>query len=117
MSVIGRFKKGVKKYMAEADQRADRRIAKARTRAGREKARAEIQRDQLATKREITRAETALLKAEAERKRAVRKIKDIGGGSSRVYVPGSAVFSRALRNLFTPDKPTRRKTKRTTKRR
>ena len=37
MGIISRFQTGVKKYMAEADQRAERRLARIKTKAGREK--------------------------------------------------------------------------------
>lgn len=101
MSVIGKFTKAVKKYRAEADERAEKRLAKARTSAGREKARAKIQQERLKTKREIAQAKTALLKAEAKRRKAVKEVKDIGGGS---------VYSQIQDFLYPPK--TRRKTKR-----
>ncbi len=111
MSVIGKFKAGVKKYMAEADQRADRRLAKAKTQAGRESERARIQKERLHAKREIAQAKTALLQAEAKRKKAAKEVRDLGGGRS---------FS-GLSNFLWPKKAkkrtTRRKTRKTATRR
>jgi len=78
MSVIGKFKTGVKKYMAEADQRADKRLAQAKT---------------------------ALLQAEAKRKKAAKEVRDLGGGSS---------FS-GLSNFLWPKKAKRRTTRRKTR--
>ncbi len=114
MGIIKKFKRGVKKYMAEADQRAEKRLARARTEAEREKVKAQIQRERLATRKQVTEAKTALLKAEAQQKKAVKEIRDIGGGRG---MPGSNVVSRAMRNLFTVDKPTRRKARRKVSRR
>ena len=105
MSVIGKFKAGVKKYMAEADQRADRRLAKAKTQVARERERSKIQRERLATKRDITQAKTALLQAEAKRKKAAKEVRDIGGGDA---------FS-GLSNFLWPKKAKRRTTRRKTR--
>ena len=102
MSVIGKFKAGVKKYMAEADQRADRRLAKAKTQVARERVRAGIQKERLATKREIAQAKTALLQAEAKRKKAAKEVRDLGGGDA---------FS-GLSNFLWPKKTKRRTTRR-----
>lgn len=96
MSIIGKFRASVKKYMAEADQRAERRLAKAKTEAGREKVQAKITQERLATKREIAQAKTALLQAEAKQKKAAKEVRDIGGD----------VFS-SLRRYFEPPKPRR----------
>lgn len=104
MSVIARFKKGVKKYLAEADERAEKRLAKAKTEAGRESERARIQKERLRAKREIAEARTALLQAEAKRKKAAKEVKDIGDG----------VFS-GLRSFLAPRKARRRTTRRKTK--
>jgi len=104
MGIIGKFKKSVKKYMAEADERAEKRLAKAKTKAGRESERARIQKERLRAKREIAEARTALLKAEAKRKKAAKEVRDIGDG----------VFS-GLRGLLKPPKTRRRATRRKTK--
>ena len=105
MSVIGKFKAGVKKYMAEADQRADRRLAQAKTEVARERVRAGIQKERLATKREIAQVKTALLQAEAKRKKAAKEVRDIGGGDA---------FS-GLSNFLWPKKAKRRTTRRKTR--
>ena len=105
MSVIGKFKAGVKKYIAEADQRADKRLAQAKTQVARERVRAGIQKERLATKREIAQAQTALLQAEAKRKKAAKEVRDLGGGSS---------FS-GLSNFLWPKKAKRRTTRRKTR--
>ena len=97
MGIISRFHKGVKKYMAEADQRAEKRLARIKTKAGREKEEARIQKERLTTKREVSQAKTALLQAEAKRKKAAKEVRDIGGD----------VFS-GLRNFLQPAKPKRR---------
>lgn len=102
MGVIGKFKAGVKKYLAEADQRADRRLAQARTKTDREKIKAQIIRERLTAKREITQAKTALLQAEAKRKKAAKEVRDLGGGRS---------FS-GLSNFLWPKKAKRRTTRR-----
>jgi len=107
MGVIGRFTKGVKKYMAEADQRADKRLAQAKTKSAREKELSKIKRERLVTKREVTQAKTALLQAEAKRKKAAKEVRDIGGGD---------VFS-SLRDYFGPKKTRKRTTRRKTTRR
>lgn len=101
MSILATFKTKVKKYVSEADERADKRLARAKTSAEREREQAKIQRERLATKREVAEAKVALLKAEASRKRAVKEVKDIGDG----------VFS-SLRGMLQPKKVTRRKTRR-----
>ncbi len=110
MGVIGKFKSGVKKYLAEADERAEKRIAKAKTKAGRESERAKIKKERLRAKREIAQAKTALLQAEAKRKKAAKEVRDIGGG----------VFA-GLGDFFKPAKTRRRvkrrKAKKATKRR
>ncbi len=105
MGVIERFTKGVKKYMAEADQRADRRLAKAKTQVARERVRANIEKERLANKREIAQAKTALLQAEAKRKKAAKEVRDLGGGRS---------FS-GLSNFLWPKKAKRRTTRRKTR--
>lgn len=105
MSVIGKFKAGVKKYMAEADQRADKRLAQAKTQVARERVLAGIQKEKLATKREITQAKTALLQAEAKRKKAAKEVRDLGGGDA---------FS-GLSNFLWPKKAKRRTTRRKTR--
>ncbi len=110
MSVIGKFKAGVKKYMAEADQRAERRLAKATTKSAREKELAKITREKIAIKTQVTQAKTALLQAEAKRKKAAKEVRDLGGGRS---------FS-GLSNFLWPKKAKRRTTRRkktTTRRR
>jgi len=105
MSVIGKFKAGVKKYMAEADQRADRRLAQAKTKSAREKERAKIEKERLTTKRDISQAKTALLQAEAKRKKAAKEVRDLGGGDA---------FS-GLSNFLWPKKAKRRTTRRKTR--
>ena len=102
MSIIGKFQSGVKKYLAEADQRADKRLAKAKTQAGRESERARIQKERLHAKREIAQAKTALLQAEAKRKKAAKEVRDLGGG---------VAFS-GLSNFLWPKKAKRRTTRR-----
>ena len=97
MSILATFKSKVKKYTSEADERADKRLARAKTSAERERVRATIQRERLAAKKEVAEAKTALLKAEAARKRAAKEVKDIGNG----------VFSD-LRKMLSPKKATRR---------
>lgn len=104
MGIIGKFQKGVKKYLEEADERAEKRLAKAKTKAGRESERARIQKERLRAKREIAEARTALLKAEAKRKKAAKEVKDIGGD----------VFS-GLASFFKPTKTRRRTTRRKVK--
>ena len=107
MGVIGKFKAGDKKYIAEADERDEKRLAKAKTKAGRESERAKIKKERLRTKREIAEAKTALLKAEAKRKKAAKEVRDIGGD----------VFS-GLSSFFKPTKTRRRrKTRKATTRR
>ena len=110
MGVIGRFTKGVKKYMAEADQRAEKRLAKAETQAERERVQAKIQKDRLKTKREVSQARTALLQAEAKRKKAAKEVRDIGGG----VFAGLGGF---LKPAKTRRRVKRRKTRKTTTRR
>ena len=105
MSVIGKFKAGVKKYMAEADQRAESRLAKAKTKSARDKELSKIKRERLVTKREVTQAKTALLQAEAKRKKAAKEVRDIGGGDA---------FS-GLSNFLWPKKAKRRTTRRKTR--
>ena len=111
MGLLDKFKAGVKKYQAESDQMADRRLARAKTDSAREKEKAKIAREMLTAKREISQAKTALLQAEAKRKKAAKDVRDIGGGSS---------FS-GLSNFLWPKKTkrrtTRRKARRTTKKR
>jgi len=102
MSIIGKFTKGVKKYMAEADERAERRLAKAKTQGARERERAKITRERLEAKRQVSQAKTALLHAEAKRKKAAKEVRDIGGGTS---------FS-GLSNFLWPKKTRRRATRR-----
>ncbi len=101
MSIIGKFKKGVKKYMAEADQRAERRLAKAKTKVARDRERDKIQQESLATKREVAQAKTALLQAEAKRKKAAKEVKDIGGGD----------FFSGIGSFLNPPKSKRRVTR------
>ncbi len=98
MGIIGKFKKGVKKYMAEADQRAEKRLDKAKTQAAKEKEKAKIEKERLATKREVAQAKTALLQAEAKRKKAAKEVKDIGGGD----------FFSGISSFLSPSKPKRR---------
>jgi len=105
MSVIGKFKAGVKKYQDEAEKRADRRLAKAKTDSAREKELSKIKRERLATQRDITQAKTALLQAEAKRKKAAKEVRDIGGGDA---------FS-GLSNFLWPKKAKRRTTRRKTR--
>ena len=81
MSILRKFKQKVVKYRAEADQRAEKKLARARTAVEREKIMAEIKRERLASKKQTTEAGTALLKAEAARQRAAKEVKDIKGGS------------------------------------
>ena len=81
MRVLSMFKQKVVKYRAEADQRAEKKLARARTAVEREKIRAAIKREHLASEKQIAEAKTALLKAEAARQRAVKEVKDIKGGS------------------------------------
>ena len=102
MGIIGKFTKGVKKYMAEADQRAERRLAKAKTQGARDRELSKIKKERLVTKRDITQAKTALLQAEAKRKKAAKEVRDIGGGTS---------FS-GLSNFLWPKKTRRRATRR-----
>lgn len=110
MGIIARFQKGVKKYMVEADKRADARLAKTKTKVAREREQAKIEKERLATKREVAQARTALLQAEAKRKKAAKEVRDIGGD----------VFS-GLRSFLQPPKTrrraTRRKARKTTARR
>ena len=61
------------------------------------KQRQEERRKRLTTKREVSQAKTALLQAEAKRKKAAKEVRDIGGD----------VFS-GLRNFLQPAKPKRR---------
>ena len=106
MNIIRKFQASTKKYLAEADQRADKRLANARTKTEREKIKASIQRERLETKREIVEAKTALLHAEAKRKKAAKEVSDIGGGS---------IYSQVQDFLY-PKKARRSTRQRTTKR-
>ena len=101
MSIIESFKRGVKTYKSMSEQRAVNRLESAKTKSAREKELAKIKRENLKTKREITQAKTALLRAEAQRKKAAKQVKDIGGGG---------VFSE-LSNFLYPKKTKRRKTR------
>lgn len=94
MDIIKKFKVEVKKYRAAADKRANKRLARTKTKVAREKVAGEIERERLATKREVEQAKTALLKAEAKRKKAAKEVRDIGGGD---------VFS-GLASFFGPTK-------------
>ena len=91
MSILRRFKQKVDKYMAEADERADRKIARARTTTERDKLKAEIARERMGTKREVAEARTALLKAETARKRAAKELREVGNGGG---------FGRGLASLL-----------------
>jgi len=95
MSIIRRFNAGVKKYLAEADERAEKRLAKARTKASRESEKAKIQKERLRAKREIAEAKTALLKSEAKRKKAAKEVRDLGDGG---------IFS-GIEKMLRPSKP------------
>jgi len=105
MGVIGKFKAGVKKYIAEADQRAEKRLAQAKTKSARDKELSKIKKERLVTKREVTQAKTALLQAEAKRKKAAKEVRDLGGGDA---------FS-GLSNFLWPKKAKRRTTHRKTR--
>ena len=89
MSITNTFKQKVKKYMSEADQRAEKRLGNARTAAERDKIRAQLRKEKLAIKKEVAEAETALLKAETARKQAKKELKDIGRSKSK----GGSFFS------------------------
>lgn len=101
MGIIREFNKRVKEYMAGAEERNEKRLAKARTKATREKEKAKIERERLRTKREVAEARTALLKAEAKRKKAAKEVRDIGDD----------VFS-GLRSFLAPKKARKRTTRR-----
>lgn len=104
MSTLRRFKQKVDKYMAEADERADRRVARARTATERDKLKAQIARERMGTKREVAEARTALLKAETARKKAAKELRDVGNGGG---------FGRGLAGLLgmstTSRKPARKR--------
>ena len=110
MSIIESFKRGVKTYKSMSEQRAVNRLESAKTKSAREKELAKIKRENLKTKREISQAKTALLRAEAQRKKAAKQVKDIGGGS---------VYSQIQDFLYPKPKrrTTRRKVRKTTSRR
>ena len=80
MGLISRFKEARAQYEAEAEERAKRRLAKARTSADREKTRTAIQREQIASRKQLAEAQTALLKAEAQKKKAAKALKEAGNG-------------------------------------
>jgi len=104
MGLLDKFKAGVKKYQDDADQRADRRLARAKTDSEREREEGRIARERLKTKREVAQAKTALLKSEAQRKKAAKEVKDIGGGDffsglSRYLQPPKAKRRAARRKV------------------
>lgn len=111
MGLIGKFKQSVARYRAEEEERAQKRLARARTASEREKARAAIQQERMGTRAQIAKAKTALLKAEAEKKKAAKALKEAGngqdffGGLRRMLVPTPAKKKRRA----TRPKTTRKK--------
>jgi len=101
LSILREFSRRVKKYHAESNKRAKRRLARARTQSAREREQSQIEKNRLADRIAIAEARTALAKAESARKRAELEVKSIGRGT------GTNLFS-SLSDLFTPSAPKRR---------
>jgi len=80
MSILNRFQERVEHYRQQADQRAEKRLAQLKTKVARDREYARIQREKLKSKKEVTEARTALLRAEARKKRAAKEVRAIGGG-------------------------------------
>jgi hypothetical protein len=89
LSVFGQLRKRVNAYVDDADNRAQRKLAKTRSAQARDKIRTRLNREKMAIRKDESEARTALLKAraaeikaEAAKKRAQKELRDVGGGFS-----------------------------------
>ena len=85
MSLFSRVKAGIDKYQDEADERAQKGIAKLTTKTERDEVRAELKKRQLKISKEIAEAQTATNKAQAANKKAGKEIGDVFSAIRKVH--------------------------------
>lgn len=118
MSILIEVKRRYNKWKAEEPERTRKKLERAKTVAAREKIRGEISRERMEVREQVAKAKTSLLRAEAEKKKAKKALREAGNGSdifgglSKFLGVESGSKKRTVRKHRTVRRkaPTRRKT-------